>query len=508
MLTLQERYPKLVAERRTLLDALPPPNRSARLRRLPPPPPRPRRNPASSEPFTKAVYDAAQYVERRGSELHVHRLQARRSAGHADSACRQRGVAGRDRAARHILTVLSKGDTAFTEHGSGRLELAERIFSDCREPRGARDRQSRVGLALRPAARADAERFRRAGGEAVAPGTARRFVGALHRNGWSLKWLQQGNHAVGRLSAGEQAAGRRRCRRSAERARVADEPAAPRHRVISRFARCVRRACSTRRCTGCPRICRKRNFKRRTIYGRVSRSNTSKLLRLYDFPDANQTSPGRDLTTTSLQQLFVMNSAFMHSLGCGARRRGARRRDRTSRKVRNLYRRILSRDPTRGRTGRRAHVPDAGHGRAVCANSAVDQRGDFLAMNTSCTSRRACNDSVAVRRLGSVGLAGLLGEFASRTQRQARGQVGTLHRAGAAAQSEARHLSVHGRRAVAARHVRSQAGAGEVGRPAAGRRRSAHRAIHRRPAAVAVQVLEVRPERHRGQRAASRSSDR
>ena len=42
-----------------------------------------------------------------------------------------------------------------------------------------------------------------------------------------------------------------------------------------------------------------------------ARGRLNNLLKLYDFPDATQTSPGRDLTTTPLQQLFVMNGAFM-----------------------------------------------------------------------------------------------------------------------------------------------------------------------------------------------------
>src|SRR5688572_20990538 len=50
---------------------------------------------------------------------------------------------------------------------------------------------------------------------------------------------------------------------------------------------------------------------RRTIYGRVARGRLNNLLKLYDFPDASQTSPGRDLTTTPLQQLFIMNGTFI-----------------------------------------------------------------------------------------------------------------------------------------------------------------------------------------------------
>ena len=110
------------------------------------------------------------------------------------------------------------------------------------------------------------------------------------------------------------------------------------------------------------------DFKRRTIYGRVSRANTSMLLRLYDFPDANQTSPGRDLTTTSLQQLFVMNSAFVHSLGAALA--DAVRGDETYElKVRNLYRRVLSRDPT---------ASELSEGRAYLTQGTVERFAEIL----------------------------------------------------------------------------------------------------------------------------------
>ena len=49
----------------------------------------------------------------------------------------------------------------------------------------------------------------------------------------------------------------------------------------------------------------------RTVYGTVSRSRLNTVLALYDFPEANMSSPQRDLTTSPLQQLFVMNSPFL-----------------------------------------------------------------------------------------------------------------------------------------------------------------------------------------------------
>jgi hypothetical protein len=53
------------------------------------------------------------------------------------------------------------------------------------------------------------------------------------------------------------------------------------------------------------------DFRRRTLYGAVSRHNLDGLLRLFDFPDPNITSERRTVTTVPLQQLFVLNSDFM-----------------------------------------------------------------------------------------------------------------------------------------------------------------------------------------------------
>ena len=50
---------------------------------------------------------------------------------------------------------------------------------------------------------------------------------------------------------------------------------------------------------------------RRTIYGQVNRYDLADMLRLFDFPDPLAHSPGRDPTTTPLQQLFVLNSDFL-----------------------------------------------------------------------------------------------------------------------------------------------------------------------------------------------------
>jgi hypothetical protein len=88
---------------------------------------------------------------------------------------------------------------------------------------------------------------------------------------------------------------------------------------------------------------------RRTIYSRVSRGRLNTILRLYDFPDAMQTSPGRDLTITPLQQLFVMNSEFIEKQAALLAASLETEPD-TAAKVKALYRRVLARDPAANET--------------------------------------------------------------------------------------------------------------------------------------------------------------
>ena len=68
-------------------------------------------------------------------------------------------------------------------------------------------------------------------------------------------------------------------------------------------------------------------------------------------------------------------------------------------------------------------------------------------------------------------------------------------------QGQAGRPSVHERWALARRHVRSQADAGEVPRQDAPGAEPPHRAQDRRGPGLSLQIQEVRPERHRGQRA-------
>jgi hypothetical protein len=83
---------------------------------------------------------------------------------------------------------------------------------------------------------------------------------------------------------------------------------------------------------------------RRTVYARISRGRVSNLLQLYDFPPATMHSPQRELTTSPLQQLFMMNSDFVLDRAEELARSVQDELDPSS-QARGMYRRLLGRDP-------------------------------------------------------------------------------------------------------------------------------------------------------------------
>ena len=55
------------------------------------------------------------------------------------------------------------------------------------------------------------------------------------------------------------------------------------------------------------------DFKRRAVYGTVSRTQPEATLALFDFPNPNNTSEKRPVTSGPLQRLFFMNNGFVLS---------------------------------------------------------------------------------------------------------------------------------------------------------------------------------------------------
>ena len=88
------------------------------------------------------------------------------------------------------------------------------------------------------------------------------------------------------------------------------------------------------------------NF-RRTLYGKVGRDEQNDLLRLYDFPPPTSHSPARDVTTTPLQQLFLLNSDFVEaqSQQFVARLNAGASTQTVQEKIQRVYQLLFQRDP-------------------------------------------------------------------------------------------------------------------------------------------------------------------
>ncbi len=371
MLALEGRYPKLVQNVQRFWT-FPPPRpavaapAAADKPAVPLAPPAPRPNPASDEPFMQAVYDAAQFVN--GVDKTYTFIDYRPGEARDMPVLRVANVnAPGEIAPRGYLTVLSRGDTAFYDTGSGRLEFANRIFSDS-PGLAARVMVNRVwdwhfGRPLVATPSDFGVQGERPSHPELLDDLAARFIA----HGWSLKWL----HKDIMMSAAYQQTSQPRADAEAiDPTNVLVWRMNPQRLDVESYRDSLLRAAGRldEALYGVSNDLQSETFVRRTIYGRVSRNNTATLLRLYDFPDANQTSPGRDLTTTSLQQLFVMNSAFMRGLGV-ALAESVRPDESYALKVRNLYRRALSRDPT---------AAELAEGRAYLTRGTVERFAQIL----------------------------------------------------------------------------------------------------------------------------------
>ncbi len=211
---------------------------------------------------------------------------------------------------RRFLQVLSPNHSpAAYGSGSGRLELARSITTTA-APLAARVFVNRVwGWHFgRPLVTTTSD-FGAQGEKPTHPRLLDDLAAAFIANGWSLKWL----HREMLLSATYGQSSRHR-----------PDPARadPVNRWIWRFAPrridfetwrdsilAVTGSLDTRPFGPSQGVDDPKNL-RRTVYSTVSRRQVSPLMRLYDFPDVSQHVPGREVTTTPLQQLFVFNSPF------------------------------------------------------------------------------------------------------------------------------------------------------------------------------------------------------
>jgi len=301
-----------------------------------------RRPGASNEPFMNTVYDAANYVD--GSDENYTFITYKPGEPRDLPVFLRGNVATPgDPAPRKFLSVLSNGNEQFT-NGSGRLELADKIFTDA-APLTARVIVNRVWAWHfgRPIVGTPSD-FGTQGDKPTHPELLDDLAARFIASGWSLKWLHR---EILLSSAWRQASNRRADGDAADQSNTLLWRMNPRRLDVEAFRDSVLRIAGTLNTDlyGLSQDLDAEANTRRTIYGRVGRGRVNPLLKLYDFPDAAQTAPSRDLTTTPLQQLFVMNGAFMKNQANLLAKSVEPEPDNNAR-LRALYRKVLARDPS------------------------------------------------------------------------------------------------------------------------------------------------------------------
>jgi hypothetical protein len=297
-------------------------------------------------PYMNAVFEAAQYVDasdptytfityKPGEARDMPVLKAGNYA--APGAVVPRG----------FLAVLAKGDAAFTR-GSGRMELADRIFSDA-PGLAARVIVNRVwawhfgrGLVSTPSD------FGTQGEKPSHPELLDDLSARFIEHGWSIKWL---NKEIMMSATYQQSSHPRADGLKADEANALLWRQNPQRLDGEAYRDTLVRAAGLldHQIGGPPGDLDNDTFYRRAIYGRVSRARSAQMLGLFDFPAPTQSAPNRDVTTSTLQQIFLMNSVFMQNIAEAAAKTAALEVGPAA-QVRKLYRQVLARNPTPAET--------------------------------------------------------------------------------------------------------------------------------------------------------------
>lgn len=247
---------------------------------------------------------------------------------------------------RRFLSVLSAGAPAPFQEGSGRREFARALVTDA-APLTARVIVNRVwqqhfgrGLVDTPS------NFGTTGAMPSHPALFDDLVARFIAQGWSLKWLhrelvlsatyrQSSAYDAGKFAVDPE----NRLLWRANRRRL--EVEAWRDAMLAATGRLDLTL------GGPDRSLDDLDNVRRTLYSTVKRRELHAMLRLNDFPDPTTHNASRDLTTTPLQQLFVLNSPFMLQQSAALAERVQRDvpGDQEG-QVRQAYRLLYGRDPT------------------------------------------------------------------------------------------------------------------------------------------------------------------
>jgi hypothetical protein len=223
-------------------------------------------------------------------------------------------------APRHFLHVLADDEPQPLQNGSGRLDLAEAI-ADPENPLTARVIVNRIwGQNFGRPLVGTPSNFGKLGDEPTHPELLDDLAVRFIESGWSLKWLQK--EIV--LSA----AYRQQSHERADQRKVD-----PTNRLLGRMNR---KRLDVERWRDAMLSASGRleaavggesirpddpDARRRTVYSHVSRLDLNSMLAKFDFPDPNAHAARRNLTTTPLQKLFVLNHPLMDQLATALARR-------------------------------------------------------------------------------------------------------------------------------------------------------------------------------------------
>jgi hypothetical protein len=217
-----------------------------------------------------------------------------------------------EEAPRQFLAILSEGEQKPFAHGSGRLELAEAI-ADQDNPLTARVMVNRIwlhhfggGIVRTPS------NFGKLGDAPTHPALLDYLASRFVKNGWSIKKMHKeimlsNVYALSSeySSANAQIDPENRLLWRSNLRRLSVEALRDSMLFVSG------KLDTTLGGTAVP-LHDEKNF-RRTLYGSISRARPDVFLRLFDFPDPNETSPQRVATNVPIQQLFFLNSNFVRT---------------------------------------------------------------------------------------------------------------------------------------------------------------------------------------------------
>jgi hypothetical protein len=247
---------------------------------------------------------------------------------------------------RHFLSVFCDGEPVPLTKGSGRMELADLILA---QPVAMRVMVNRIwkghfgtGIVDTPS------NFGFGGERPTNPELLEYLAGRFRANGMSVKKLHREImlSSVYQLSTGDE--------KSAADKLASDKDSG--NRLYWRANRKRMEAEQVRDTIlqvsgnlddgiGGPSQDLNPDYKRRTIYGKVSRYKLDAFLQLFDFPSPNISAEKRFTTTVPLQRLFLMNSDFVQLEAEELAKRvagEATNRDR----IKKMYNLVYGRDPS------------------------------------------------------------------------------------------------------------------------------------------------------------------